>query len=157
MRLGKWAKVFLICLVIFYLALVWRNYQSKNEKPIISEPYVAVTFAKNCGDSVEYFTMDDPFTIYNYFHDKRFIPAESAVIGRWQYKLILSNRLLSNENGEYIITNGMGANIIEVYQNYIVINGITYTMSGYEIIFQWFSTYYESKKEEGHKILISYE
>ena len=155
----NWNKLCIISAVILLLALSGVLYLHNQSKEVAQQifpseiKFCGTFFAKKCDNSGEYFVTvgDTANRIYEYFEDKDLQQTNSAVLGDWQYKLIFSKKVepldTLSSSGLYVIPNDIDDiwSVVEVYRNYIMIDGTTYTYPDYEAtIYQWFCDYYEN-------------
>lgn len=142
-------KLWLLCAAA--IVLIWLGYiysdQHKSTENVDNRVIQRMSFtilAKKCDGFVEYFFSENPTQPYDCFYNAEFERTEAAVLGSWQYKMILTDTLTAAEDGAYLVPNDGKVCVLEMYQNYITVDGITYSLPEYEYICQMVSDYYES-------------
>ena len=147
----KTLKIAIISIISFVVVVLagFRIYEVHFYEPI--DPYIwqghNIVFATQQDDKIQYFVMQDPYSVYNYLAYMNFERAETAKYGKWIYRVDLIGTLDYDKNGVVMIPNtneSEGVCKIYVYEDCIDINGITYKFPEGEDVFGWFDTFYKN-------------
>lgn len=97
---------------------------------------------------IEYYVAMDPYTIYNYLTGMKLERAESVLFDYWRYKIVLTNTMTSNEDGRRMIHYNEDQSVIEVYGDYLVIDGTPYLFPDGEDVLGWFDRLYDYNADQ---------